>query len=147
MKVTGASWVEELDWVVNSINGLVHSVPGATPNELWHGSAELRLEAHAKILRARDRMNQRLKFKYEDLKIGDVVLVYDFSRLHKTRNKLMPRWDGPYRFVEKLPGHLWRAKERKMGKRGCKKILVFHENFIHKFDYSGHVWGWQDQSG
>ena len=72
--------------------------------------------------------------------MGDVVLVYDFSRLKKQRNKLMPRWDGPYELVEHLPGHLWKAREKRRGKPGRKKILVFHENFIQKFDDADHVW-------
>ena len=140
IKLTGLTWVDELDWVVDNINNAVHSKAGKSPKELWDGDYRMRLDAHQKIAKARRAANRRLRVFSENLKVGDTVLVYDFSRLKKQRNKLLPRWDGPYELIEQLPGHLWKAKERRRGKPGRKKILVFHENFIQKFDDADHVW-------
>ena len=100
VKIMGSSWVDELDWVIKNINGAVHSKAGKSPDELWEGDYRMRLQAHQKMAKARAYANRRLKVFSENLKVGDTVLVYDFSRLKKQRNKLMPRWDGPYELVE-----------------------------------------------
>ena len=140
VKVMGTKWVDELRWVVDSINSAVHSTAGKSPNELWEGDDAMRIEAHRKIAQKRIDVNKKMRVVSENLKVGDTVLVYDFGRLKKIRNKLMNRWSGPFELIEQLPGHLWRAQEQRRGRPGRKKILVFHENFIQKFDDADHVW-------
>ena len=130
----GGVWTDYVADAVHAMNNAVHSTTKSTPEELWRGTRQDRLDAQNRSIDRRAARSARQRYRPVEFHEGDLVLAFDELAEMKRSDKFAPRWRGPFRLSFMVSWHIWKVEEvDRTERRGRAAELTFHVDQLQPF--------------